>query len=99
MTRLWVESDYFDSESQHVKIEDYHLTRITSSSMDIQIEFHSPRHLTPDEVEPDKLKIEFMHGEVFLGQDFSMIQGELEIDTDVVRQLSTEEEAEIAALE
>ena len=59
-------------------ITDYKATRLTSRALDIQIEFRHPEALTLSKVEPDRLRVAFTLGEVFMGKnDFSQLKDDI----------------------
>ena len=73
--QLSVESSYHDQDDQEISIKDYRLTRLTSRQMDIQIDFNYPKKLTPNDVDPDSLTINFKEEVLFIdSNDFTLLE-------------------------
>ena len=73
--QLSVESSYHDQDDQEISIKDYRLTRLTSRQMDIQIDFNYPKKLTPNDVDPDSLTINFKEEVLFIDStDFTLLE-------------------------
>ena len=68
MLNITVESDYYTPDDEKIIIEDYHATRISERSIDIQLDFLYPKALTRSARDPDQLQIDFKHGEIFMDQ-------------------------------
>ena len=50
---LWVESDYYEEEDEEIRIHDFTLEKITSETIQIQLNFQMPPKITHAISEPD----------------------------------------------
>ena len=54
-----VDSAFHENDSPETRIDDYKLTRMTETAMDVQIDFNMPGQITRSKIEPDILQIAF----------------------------------------
>ena len=84
LLKITVESDFYSADDENIRIEDYYATRLTKRSLDVQIDFIHPESLAQSKQDPDKLKIEFIHGEFFIDEkNFAQLDAEIELDIDI----------------
>lgn len=59
MLSVSVDSAFHEDDSPETRIDDYKLTRMTETAMDVQIDFNMPGKITRSKIEPDILQIAF----------------------------------------
>ena len=68
---LEVGSTFYEEQANEIAIEDYYLTRLTPTTLDIQVIFSYPKQITQTIKEPDYLFVRFTNETLFIDeQDF-----------------------------
>ena len=71
---LWVESDYYSEEEEEIRIYDFTLTEISSTTIKIKLNFNMPKKITHAVSKPDELIIKFKEAILFVdSKDFSSL--------------------------
>ena len=74
MIELWVESDYYSEEEEEIRIYDFTLTEISSTTIKIKLNFNMPKKITHAVSKPDELIIKFKEAILFVdSKDFSSL--------------------------
>ena len=78
MINITVESSFYDSDSEQLKITDFYATRLTRYAIDIHIDFKQPESISVSQLEPDQLKLNFTLGKIFMESvDFTELKQDL----------------------